>query len=219
MKRLLALSLVLSALPAAAMAPLEGNRSGFSSMAYFSGQAGMNELRDFGVCYASNERKDALKLVATTPGTIEEVETYKQLFGKANQYCLHGVTALHASSIFVRGAIAEGLYKKKILVPANLAVATAPSVGQVHNISDAALCYVGGHSAEAQSLINDTNPGSKEEFAALEALWNSFAECIPSTARKSVQVDATLIRFRIAEALWKLGAASGPAAAAEEAAQ
>ena len=207
--RSLAAILLVAAMPAAAMGPLEGSHSGSSTMTYFNGQAGMNELRDFGVCYASSERKDALKLVATKPGTSEEAETYRALFGKANQYCLHGVTTLHASSMLVRGAIAEGLYKKKIPVPAELAATAIPPVEQVHSISDAALCYVGGHRAEAQSLIDGTKPGSKEEFAALNALWGSFVECIPASARNSVQIDGTLVRFRIAEAMWKLGMGLG----------
>ena len=203
--RRLALILLFASAPAMAMEPLEGSHSGTSTMGYMRGQSAMNELRDFGACYATSERKDALKLVATKPGSAEEVATYRELFGKANQYCLHGVTSLSTGSGMVRGAIAEGLYRKKVPVPAELAVAQAPAVGQVHNISEAAICYAGGHAAEAQSLVNGTKPGSKEEYAALEALWGNFVECIPQTARKSIQIDVTLVRFRIAEALWKLG--------------
>jgi len=213
-----ALLLILFAvLPTAAIAQLAPSRSGTSTMSYLGGQAGWNELRDFGACYASYETKDALKLVATKPASVEEIETYKQLFRKANQYCLGSVTSLRASSALVRGAIAEGLYKKKIPVPANLAVATVPTVEQVHNVSDAALCYAGSHRGEALSLVNETKPGSKDEYAAIDALWNGFAECIPPIARQSVQIETTLVRFRIAEALWRLGNAPGQAGMPETA--
>src|SRR5262249_23259133 len=119
MRLSIAAMLLVAGVPTSAMGPLEGSRSGTSSMTYFSGQVGMNELRDFGVCYASNERKDALRLVSTKAGSVEEAQTYKELFGKADQYCLAGVTSLRASHMLVRGAIAEGLYKKRIPVPAN----------------------------------------------------------------------------------------------------
>jgi hypothetical protein len=211
------LLILFAILPTAAFAQLDPSRSGTSSMSYLGGQAGWNELRDFGACYASYETKDALKLVATKPASVEEIETYKQLFRKANQYCLGSVTSLRASSALVRGAIAEGLYKKKIPVPANLAVTTVPAMEQVHNFSDAALCYAAAHRAEALSLVNETKPGSKQEYAAIEKLWHGFAECIPPIARQSVQVDTTLVRFRIAEALWRLGNAPGQAGMPETA--
>lgn len=198
-----------AALPSAAIAQLAPGRSGFSSTSYLGGQAAWNELSDFGRCYASNERSDAMKLVTTKAGSAEEAQTYKQLFGKANQYCLGSVTSMRASSMMVRGSIAEGLYKKRIAVPANLAVATAPAVEQVHNLSEAALCYAGRNRGEAQSLVDGTKAGSKEEYAAIGALWDRFGECIPQTARKSMQIEVTLVRFRIAEALWRLGMAPG----------
>jgi len=165
----------------------------------------LDTLSDYGKCYASTERKDALKLVATRPGSVEEAQTYKQLFQKPYQSCLGSVTTLRVWHLMVRGAIAEGLYKKKIPVPANLAVAAAPAGEQVRNISDAAVCYAAAHRGEAQSLVDSTRPGTKEEYGAVSALFPGFAECIPATARKSMQLDTTLVRFRIAEALWRLG--------------
>lgn len=215
-----ALLLILFAvLPAAAIAQLAPSRSGTSTTSYLGGQAAWNELRDFGACYAAYETNDALKLVATQAGTAEEAATYKQLFGKANQYCLGSVTSLRASSLLVRGAIAEGLYKKKIPVPANLVVTTVPAVAQVHNFSDAALCYAAGHRAEALSLVNETKPGSKQEYAAINALLESFAQCIPPIARQSLQIDPTLVRFRIAEALWRMGTAPAQTGSVTEAAK
>lgn len=213
----LAAILLVAAVPAAALEPLEGSRSGTTTQYYIRGQEIWSSLGEFGRCYASTERKDALRLVATRPGSVEEAQTYKDLFGKSDQPCLGSITEMRISHLMVRGAIAEGLYKKKVLVPPELAVAAAPSVGQVRSMSDAALCYVGGHSGEAQSLINGTVPGSNKEYEAMTALFPAFAECVPPAARGKMQVEATLIRFRIAEALWKLGMTPDGMAAAGKA--
>jgi hypothetical protein len=190
-----------------AMEPLEGSRSGTTTQYYIRGQEVWSSLGDFGRCYASTQRKEALKLVATRPGSIEEAQTYKALFQKSDESCLGSITELRVSHLMVRGAIAEGLYKKKILVPPELTVAAAPSVDQVRSMSDAALCFVGRHAEEARSLVNGTEPGSKKEFEAMTALFPAFAACVPPAAREKMRVEATLIRFRIAEALWKLGMA------------
>jgi hypothetical protein len=203
--RRLALVLMAASTPALALDPLEGSRSGTTTQGYIRGQEVWSSLGDFGRCYAASERKDALRLVATRPGSVEEAQTYKELFGKSDQSCLGSITELRVSYLMVRGAIAEGLYKKKVLVPQELAVAAAPSVDQVRSMSDAALCYVGSHSDEARSLVNGTEPGSNKEFAAMTALFPAFAACVPPAAREKMRVEATLIRFRIAEAMWKLG--------------
>lgn len=218
MRRVAFVILCATAMPSAAVAPLR-DRAGSSTQYHFSGQEVWDTLSDYGRCYASTERKDALKLVATRPGSVEEAETYKDLFGKPYQSCLGNVTTLRVSHLMVRGAIAEGLYKKKVAVPADLMVAAAPSADQVRNISDAALCYASRHRNQAQSLVDGTKVGTEDEFAAVGALWGAFAECVPAAARNSMKIEATLVRFRIAEALWRLGIAPDSASSAREAAK
>jgi hypothetical protein len=170
-------------------------------------------LSEFGKCYASTSRNDALKLVATQAGTVQEAQTYKHLFEKPYQSCLGNVTDLQISSAFVRGSIAEGLYWKRVPVPPNLMITQPPDAAQVHSLSEAAICYVGRHRNTAQELVEGTGPGTKKEISAVAALMADFAECIPPTARASLGLDPTLVRFRIAEALWRLGAVPAGASA------
>ena len=93
MRRLVVILLVAST-PALALDPLEGSRSGTTTQGYIRGQEAWSSLGDFGRCYASSERKDALKLVATRPGSVEEAQTYKELFVKSDQSCLGSITEL-----------------------------------------------------------------------------------------------------------------------------
>ena len=109
----------------------------------------------------------------------------------------------------VRGAIAEGLYRKKIPVPANLAVTSIPSREQVTNFGEAAICYVARHRDAAQSLVDGTHPGSKKEADAVMAMSDGISECIPPNAKKTLALDTTPLRFRLAEALRRLGIVPG----------
>ena len=198
-----------------ANAQIAPGQSGTSTMRYISGQLVFEELAEFGKCYASTSRADALKLVSTQAGTMDEAKTYRHLFQKPYQSCLGNVTELRVSHDLVRGAIAEGLYWKSAPVPANLAVAQVPSGAQARSLSEAAICYVGRHRATAQHLVEDTKPGTRNEFQAVTALWRDFSECVPPTAASSLRLDATLVRFRIAEALWRLGVGPGSAGATQ----
>jgi len=204
MKSLLAMLLVASS--ATATGQVAPTRSGSSTQYSFGGQQVLDELAAFGKCYAATERKDSMALVSTRPGSVEELKTYKQLFRRPYQSCLGSVTRLSVSPFMVRGAVAEGMYHKRIAVPANLAVASAPTPEKVTNLSEAAICYAGRHREAVQSLVERTRPGTKEEFDAVMALSPTLSECIPPAASKTLQIDATMIRFRLAEALWRLGA-------------
>ena len=189
----------------AASAQIAPGRSGQSSMQSFGGQEVWDTLIEFGVCYASREQKAAYELVSTRGGSVEEAATYKRLFRNQNQMCLGDVSQLSVNWQLVRGAIAEGLYRKAAPVPTALAVRAAPSREQVRNFSEAALCYAAAHPGEAQALVA-TRVGSKAEDRAVTAALKGLAQCIPPTAKRSLEMDATLIRFRVAEALWRLGA-------------
>ena len=69
-----------------------------------------------------NSRTGTFALIATDPGSLEEAKTYKKLFSKPYQSCLGDVTQFNVSHTLVRGAIAEGLYRKKIPLPTALIV-------------------------------------------------------------------------------------------------
>lgn len=198
--------LLLAAPCAAQIAP---GQSGTSSMSYLSSSEAWETLTEFGKCYANYSRTDAVKLVSTQAGSADEANTYRRLFSKAYQSCLGTVEELQFSYGMVRGAIAEGLCRKQIPVPSALIINHAPDQPQVHTLSEAAICYTARHIEAAKNLVGLTKPGSKKEAAAIDALWLDFGQCVPTTASAALKLDITLVRFRIAEALWRLGATPG----------
>ena len=110
----------------------------------------------------------------------------------------------------VRGAIAEGLYKKRIPIPPEL-MQTVPAPAEVSNLSGAARCYVGGHRFEAMKLLAQTSPGSRKEFDMMSKLMPDFSKCVPKGTKLSF--PATVVRFRLAEALLRTAAPAAPAVA------
>jgi hypothetical protein len=197
----------------AAPAQLAPGVSGSTSTETFGHDEAMRLLSVFGNCYARRYEADALALVATEPGSRAEAETYRRLFRRGNQACLVGAedTEMRMPVALVRGAIAEGLYKNHIALPANLALAM-PEAGTVRTLSEAARCYTGAHRDQARDLIENTQPGTRDELAALNRIAPDFYRCVPDTARRR-GFQATQLRFRLAEALWRMPAASATAAA------
>lgn len=208
MKRVHALVAGLAAVVAtAAAAQIAPTMSGSSSMSYLGQDQFWGVVSEFGTCYAVTNKSDALTLIATAPNSPEEAETYRKLFHKSYNSCLGDVVELRGVTVgMMRGAIAEGLYRKRVALPANL-IQPAPKfgeTGQIHNLSQAALCYTAAHAAEGQALILTTRPGSRKEFDAVMAMMPEFGRCVPAGARNTA-FDATQIRFRVAEALLRTG--------------
>lgn len=192
---------VAASLAGHARAQLAPGRSGISGVVYMGAEESMKELTFFGRCYGKDQRKEALSLIATRPGSREEAETYRQLFKRDDQSCLSAGTTLSAPLDYVRGAIAEGLLRSGAGLPVEYRLA-APALAEVRNLSDIARCYAAAHVGEAQAVLA-TKAGSREEYQAVSGLMDGFGACIPAGAR--LRADATLIRFRLAEALLRLG--------------
>ncbi|HEX8579441.1 MAG TPA: hypothetical protein VF655_07580 [Allosphingosinicella sp.] len=215
MRSILIKSLVAAAVACtgqAASAQLPSSRSGSSSMTYLSDQEGMAALAVFGRCYAKEEPEKALRLLATEPSSRGEAQTYIALFKKSDEYCLGDVSSMSADLALVRGAIAEGLFKANVPLPPAM-VLPAPAPAEVRNLAGAARCYAAAHREEVGKLIASTKPGSKAEYEAVSALMPDFFKCVPEGAKFSF--GATVIRFRLAEALLRT---APPAAAAASAA-
>ena len=198
-------ALVAVSAPALAQESAMRDRAGSSTMFFISGKLVTEELAEFGKCYASMNRTNALALVATQAGSKDEATTYKRLFSKPYQACLGNLSEVRVSHHIVRGVIAEGLYWKRASVPANLQVSRAPTAQEAKSLSDAAICYAAGHRDAAQALMV-TRLGSDREVEAIKALSSDFMPCIPPTVSGPLRLDTTLLRLRIAEALWRLGA-------------
>jgi hypothetical protein len=194
----------LVAVAAPAGAQIAGGRSGVSTIHSFSGRAAYDDLNAFGTCFASKQTKDALRLVSTDAASADEARVYKELFSK-EQYCLGDLLSLSVPWKFVRGAVGEGFYTARLPVPGALAAPASMPREKVQSVMDAAICYAGQHSADARRLIETTKPGTKEEDAAIDALSADFSACLPPNMPAGFQIDAILLRYRIAEALWRIG--------------
>lgn len=189
----------------ASMAQLAPGMSGKSTMSYMAGQEALNELVAFGRCYAVKVPASSLRFIATEPSSVAEAEVYRSIFRKTVP-CLGGADSLRAQIGVVRGVIAEGLYKGKVPLPAELGL-TSPEPAEVRNLAGAARCYVGRHRQEARSLVEGTRPGTAEEREAVAAAMPKFLECVPSGAKAGF--SPSIIRFRVAEALYRTAPPQG----------
>ena len=165
------------------------------------GDEAMRTLAAWGDCYAGHNTDRALTLIATHPGSREEAGTMRRLLSH-NQGCLGGGDEMRMPIIYVRGAIAEGLYKRGVPLPAEL-TQTVPAPGTARTLSEASRCYIAGHRDQVQNLIEHTAPGSESEFEVLSAMADDFFRCLPEAVR-GVRLHPTQVRFRLAEALWRL---------------
>jgi len=196
--------IALLAMPIAAVAQIGSGHSGFSTEQTYTGRMAFDDLNAFGECFATKQTDDALKLVGTDAGSVDEARVYKALFSK-EQFCLGDLSGLGVPWKFVRGAIAEGLYKRKVSLPASFAANHSMTREKVQSVMDAAICYANAHPAEARALVETTRPGTKQEAAAVAAMEADFVACLPANIPQQVQIDTILLRYRIAEALWRLG--------------
>lgn len=190
-------------LPSPALAQF-GSHSGTSSTYSYSGRVAYDELNAFAQCFASSRTADALRLLNTEPGSVDEARVYKSLFSK-EQLCLGNLSGLSVPWRYVRGAIGEGFYARRLPVPANFAASRDIAPAKVQSVMDAAHCYVGKYPAEARSLIDTTKPATKQENAAFDALWPHFKACLPANMPKGYKFETLILRYRIAEALWRQG--------------
>ena len=157
------------------------------------------ELRSFGTCYARNRRQDALTVIATVPGSAEEDKAFRRLVYGEHTTCMFGGTSMSMPIVFARGTIAEGLLRSDG-VPDTYRL-PAPAPAEVRDLHGVARCFTSRHRTEVDALLR-TQPGSREEVAAVAALWNDFRTCMPGFR---VRLNAPWIRFLLAEAMLRLG--------------
>lgn len=187
-----------------ASAQLGPGQSGMSTSGELGNVKLLRDLDEFGRCFARTSRKDAIALIATKPGSKEENQVYRRL-ARDDQQCLYGGTRMYSSVVYIRGAIAEGLLRTGG-VPASLLL-PAPAAGEVTSLSEAARCYTRGHAVQVRSLL-EMKAGTREEAAAIAALWSDFRACLPK--RATVRLNALWIRFLLAEALLRTSGIAAP---------
>ena len=195
---------MMALIPASASAQLAGGRSGSSSERWITGgREVFDDLNEFGRCFAAKQTKDALRLIRPEAGSADEARVYKSLFSR-EQACLGDLAGLAVPWQYVRGAVGEGFYSRSVPLPADLALPRDLPPEKVKSVMDAATCYAGRQPAAARALV-ETKPASKEESAALDSLWTDFQACLPANMPKDFKFDTLLVRYRIAEALWRQG--------------
>ena len=183
---------------AEAAAQFGPGQSGASTSTPITNVQPYRELRAFGTCFARTQRRDALTLIATVPGSAEEKDAFRRLVYGERATCLFGGTRMSMPTMFARGAIAEGLLRSGG-VPESYRL-PAPSATEVRDLYGAARCYTASHRTEVDGVLQ-THPGSREEVAAIAALWEGFRTCMPNF---KVRLNAPWIRFLLAEAALRL---------------
>jgi hypothetical protein len=192
---LIALAALSSAGAAAQTAP---SQSGISTSGPLTNVRAFGDLTALGICVARTQRRDALAVIATEPGSSEENQVMRQSIYGERTTCMFGGTRMQMSSIYARGTIAEGLLRSEG-VPAEY-VLPAPTAGEVRDLHGVARCYAAGHQSQVRALLQ-TPAGSPEEVAAVRTIWDEFRTCMPNF---NVRLNAPWIRFLLAEALLRL---------------
>ncbi|UYY58888.1 hypothetical protein [Sphingomonas sp. S2-65] len=185
-------------LAAPASAQVGGGQSGVSTSTPATNMRPFQELRNFGTCYARNQPKDALRIIATEPGSADEKNVLGKLIYGEHTTCMFGGTKMSMPPVFARGAIAEGLLTSDG-VPETYRL-SAPAIGEAKDLHGVARCYTNGHRSEVGKLLS-TRAGSPEEVKAVAGLWDDFRACMPGF---KVRLNAPWIRFLLAEALLRL---------------
>ena len=204
--------MILAALAAAVLAApgapaqIAPSRSGSSSTTVMADDESWRTVVAFGNCFAGRYPDQVLALMATVPGSAAEVRVYRRVFRRRASACLVD-TELRMPRWIVRGAVVEGLFRRGVELPANL-VQAAPAPGTARTLTGAALCYAAAHPERVRALVAGSRAGGRDEHEAISAMAEGFFRCIrPSTAE--LRFDATMLRYRLVEALLRLRASPG----------
>ena len=191
-----------------AAAQLPPGASGSSSLEIVDDEEAFRALSAFGACFASRKTDEALALIATVPGTRGEAETSRRRIRRPAIVCLGGNSQFRMPMYMMRGAIAEGLYRRGVALPPDLALAAPPPGAPTRTLAEAARCYTAGHRDEVRALIDQTRIGSREEYERLREMAPAFFTCLPERARGG-QVIAAQVRGHLAEALYRMPTPAG----------
>jgi hypothetical protein len=191
----------------AARAQLNSGYSGSSSLSVIDDAESFRTLNAFGSCFASRKTAEALALIATPVGSPEEGAIFRQRISRASVVCLGGDTQLRMQRFLLRGAIAEGLYRRAIALPASLTLPTPAPGTPTRTLADAARCYTAGHRDRVRALIDQSRMGSREEYALLSEMAPEFFLCVAESSRGG-QFISPLIRGHLAEALYRMPAST-----------
>jgi hypothetical protein len=160
-------------------------------------------LRTVGSCVADSKYNQSVAFLAAEPGSEAEARAFRQLFGRNSNVCLRNFVWATFQRAHMRGAVAEGLYKRLVrergeVVPAGMPLTDEQPLRTLH---DFARCYVGHHRAEAHAFLMGTRLGTDEEHDAVINMAPEFGKCFP--AGRQIRIDAREVRMALAEALYQ----------------
>ena len=116
---------------------------------------------------------------------------------------------MQASTVMIRGAIAEGLYKKdnsapppavKVAQPAAIAKGAESSIQPYRLLADFSRCLAASHPDAVHRLLTTTRLGEAASGEAIAALAPDFDECLPPNVR--IEFPPGELRLALAEALY-----------------
>ncbi len=168
----------------------------------------------FGACVATQQRRSAGALMATSPDSREEYVLARQLVERSG--CIRDRMFLTLQVSEVRGTIAEALLKADPEALSRLAARPAAPASRVALAEDSAFvrdyarCLADAVPGQAVRLIG-TAPQSDQERDALLDFGDILNDCMPQG--RSYRIDRFGTRVHIAVRLYELAEASRPAEA------
>lgn len=160
------------------------------------------ELAHYGRCVAGQRQQEAIDILRAETGSREESERLGRLLRDRGTNCSQDFDLVLPAPLF-RGAIAEGLYDRRIAMPPELAWTPIARGSPVPTFSHIARCYLPGNEARVAQLVEKTRPGSRDEARAMAAIMPGFRACLPA-ARRNRSFNITQVRLRLAEALLRM---------------
>jgi hypothetical protein len=104
----------------------------------------------------------------------------------------------------IRGAVAEGMYKRVVSGRASPLTSLTASDEPVLDLHGFARCYVAGHAEKAHTLLVETRLGDRDEIKAVRDMAPDFGPCLPQGVE--VRLNPPEVRMAIAEALYHAAA-------------
>ena len=157
-------------------------------------------LRQLGPCLASNKRDRAIAFLAAPIDSEEETAAFDALFDRSANRCLQNFVSATMVRSWVRGVVAEGLFKDAMREWPEGAAPVIEEPASIASIHDFARCYVALDFAAARSLLEETRLGDKSELARMRELAPTFGRCLPEGS--DVTLKPMNIRMALAEALY-----------------
>lgn len=187
---------------APARAQLSPGTSGHSSAPTEAGEAeAMRFMRRLGSCIAERKHDLGVAFMASEIGSPEEDAVVAELFKGNRNVCMGNMVSATMQRAYVRGSVAEWLYKSAAgdrRLDAVVAGAREPEmVVSMHDFAD---CFVARQPSVADGLVTQTLLGTEGETEYVRRMAQSFGPCLPSG--REVRIVPTQIRMAIAEALY-----------------